>query len=74
MAEQHLSSAPFRQASPLGLVCFTRILSAEVGPKGRVYAFQPAKFVKFRAAYADEQKAVTAAYSNVTPISTRPAS
>jgi len=49
---------------------FTRILSVAVGPKGHVYAFQPAEFVKFRAAYATEQKAVADAYSNVTPIST----
>lgn len=47
---------------------FTRILAAEVGPKGHVWAFQPAEFVKFRAAYADEQKAAAGAYSNVTPI------
>lgn len=49
---------------------FTRILSATVGPKGHVWAFQPAEFVKFRAAYATEQKAVADAYANVTPIST----
>lgn len=49
---------------------FTRILSAEVGPRGHVYAFQPAEFVKFRPAYADEQKAVAAAYPNVTAIAT----
>ncbi|MDB5475500.1 MAG: methyltransferase [Phenylobacterium sp.] len=48
---------------------FTRILSATVGPKGHVYAYQPAEFIKFRAAYADEQKAVAGAYPNVTPIS-----
>jgi predicted methyltransferase len=47
---------------------FTRILSAAVGPKGHVWAYQPAEFIKFRAAYGEEQKAVAAAYSNVTPI------
>jgi predicted methyltransferase len=47
---------------------FTRILSVEVGPKGHVYAYQPAEFIKFRAAYADEQKAVAGAYPNVTAI------
>lgn len=49
---------------------FTRILAAEVGPKGHVYAFQPSEFVKFRAAYADEQKAAAGAYPNVTAIAT----
>lgn len=47
---------------------FTRILSAAVGPKGHVYAYQPAEFIKFRAAYGAEQKAVADAYANVTPI------
>jgi predicted methyltransferase len=47
---------------------FTRILSATVGPKGHVYAYQPAEFIKFRAAYGDEQKTVASAYANVTPI------
>ena len=53
---------------------FTRILSAAVGPKGHVWAFQPSEFIGFRAAYGDEQKAVAAAYANVTPLtSTMPA-
>lgn len=47
---------------------FTRILSAAVGPKGHVWAYQPSEFIKFRAAYGEEQKAVAAAYANVTPI------
>jgi len=47
---------------------FTRILSVAVGPKGHVYAYQPAEFIKFRAAYGEEQKAVAGAYPNVTPI------
>ena len=47
---------------------FTRILAAAVGPKGHVYAYQPSEFIQFRAAYADEQKAVAATYPNVTPL------
>jgi predicted methyltransferase len=47
---------------------FTRILAQAVGPKGHVWAFQPTEFIKFRAAYGEEQKAVVAAYPNVTPI------
>lgn len=47
---------------------FTRLLSNAVGPKGRVYGYQPAEFIQFRAAYGDEQKAVVAAYKNVTPL------
>lgn len=47
---------------------FTRILSAAVGPKGQVYAYQSAEFVKFRAAYGTEQSTVVADYKNVTPL------
>jgi predicted methyltransferase len=47
---------------------FTRILSAAVGPKGKVYAYQSAEFIKFRAAYGAEQNAVVADYRNVTPL------
>jgi predicted methyltransferase len=47
---------------------FTRILSPAVGPKGRVYAYQSAEFIKFRAAYGTEQSAVVADYKNVTPL------
>jgi predicted methyltransferase len=46
----------------------TRLLSASVGPEGKVYAFQPAEFIKFRAAYGTEQDAVVAAYRNVVPL------
>lgn len=49
---------------------FTRILATAVGPKGHVWAYQPSEFIKFRAAYGDEQKAVASAYGNVTPITT----
>jgi predicted methyltransferase len=48
---------------------FTRILAKTVGDKGRVYAYQPAEFIQYRAAYADEQKAAVAGYANVTPLS-----
>ena len=49
---------------------FTRILAKAVGPTGKVYAYQPAEFIAFRAAYGDEQKAAAAPYANVVPIST----
>lgn len=48
---------------------FTRILAKAVGDKGHVYAYQPAEFIKFKASYADEQKAAVAGYANVTPLS-----
>lgn len=48
---------------------FTRILAKTVGDKGRVYAYQPAEFIAFRPAYADEQKTAVAGYANVTPLS-----
>jgi predicted methyltransferase len=47
---------------------FTRILSAAVGPTGKVYAYQSAEFIKFRAAYGTEQSAVVADYKNVVPL------
>lgn len=47
---------------------FTRLLAKAVGPTGRVYAYQPAEFIKFRAQYADDQKKVADAYANVTPL------
>ncbi len=46
----------------------TRVLAAAVGPKGKVYAFQPAEFISFRAAYGTEQDAVASAYKNVVPL------
>ena len=48
---------------------FARILAKAVGDKGRVYAYQPAEFIAFRPAYADEQKTAVAGYANVTPLS-----
>ena len=47
---------------------FTRILSAAVGPKGTVYAFQPAEFIKFKSSYGDNLKNVTAALPNSKPL------
>ena len=47
---------------------FTRILSAAVGPTGKVYAYQPAEFIKFQAKYGEDLKTVAAAYKNVTPL------
>ena len=49
---------------------FTRILSTAVGPTGRVYAYQPSEFIQFSANYGVQQKAVAAAYANVTPLTT----
>ena len=46
----------------------TRILAAAVGPKGRVYAFQPAEFIAFRAQYGTDQKTVDEAYANIDAV------
>ncbi len=48
---------------------FTRILAKTVGPKGHVWAYTPAEFIKFRAQYGVDLKKVADAYSNVTPLS-----
>ena len=47
---------------------FTRILAAAVGPAGKVYAYQSAEFIQYRAAYAAEQSSVVADYKNVVPL------
>ncbi|HEY8617056.1 class I SAM-dependent methyltransferase [Phenylobacterium sp.] len=47
---------------------FTRLLSAAVGPNGRVYAYQPTEFVQFQASYGENLKKVAAERANVTPI------
>ncbi|RHW17960.1 methyltransferase [Sphingomonas gilva] len=46
---------------------FTRILSGIVGENGRVYAYQPAEFIAFRADYGKEQDEAVAGRKNVTP-------
>lgn len=48
---------------------WTRILSPLVGAKGKVYSYQPAEFIKFRAAYGEEQKAAVAGLANTVPLS-----
>ncbi|MCR5872887.1 class I SAM-dependent methyltransferase [Phenylobacterium sp. J426] len=45
---------------------FTRILSAAVGPKGQVHAYQPDEFIKYQASYGENQTKVVADYKNVT--------
>lgn len=47
---------------------FTRILSAAVGPKGTVYAYQPAEFIKFSAKYGEDLKTVAAEHANIKPL------
>ncbi len=47
---------------------FTRVLSAAVGPQGRVEAFQPAEFIAYRAAYGEEQRSTVAALANTAAI------
>ena len=46
----------------------TRLLAAAVGPAGKVFAFQPAEFIKFKAQYGTDQAAVDAAYANVDAV------
>ena len=46
----------------------TRLLAAAVGPSGKVYGFQPAEFIKFKAQYGTDQAAVDAAYVNVDAV------
>lgn len=46
---------------------FTRILAGTVGPGGKVYAYQPAEFIQYRAAYATEQDAAVAGLANAVP-------
>lgn len=46
---------------------FTKILAGVVGPNGKVYAYQPAEFIGFRAAYADDQDKAVAGLANVVP-------
>jgi predicted methyltransferase len=52
----------------MGSGYFTRLLSPAVGAKGKVFAYQCAEFIKFRAAYGAEQSAAVADYKNVTAL------
>ncbi len=47
---------------------WTRILSPLVGAKGKVYAYQPAEFIQFRAEYGAEQTAAVAGLSNAVAV------
>lgn len=47
---------------------FTHILSAAVGPNGRVVAYQPDEFIKFQASYGENLKKLAAAHANVTAL------
>lgn len=47
---------------------WTRILSGVVGPEGKVYAYQPAEFIAYRAAYGTEQDAAVRDRANVVPL------
>jgi predicted methyltransferase len=49
---------------------FTRLFARAVGPKGRVYAFQPLEIGKVAPKYLTEIKAVAADYDNVTVLET----
>jgi len=47
---------------------WTRILSPLVGPQGKVYAYQAAEFIQFRAEYGTEQDAAVKGLANVVPL------
>ena len=47
---------------------WTRILAPAVGPNGKVYAYQAAEFIAYRADYATEQDAAVKGYANVVPL------
>lgn len=47
---------------------WTRILSPLVGPNGKVYAYQAAEFISYRAEYGTEQDAAVKGYANVVPL------
>lgn len=47
---------------------WTRILSGVVGPRGKVYAYQPEEFIKFRTEYGAEQDAAVKGYANVAAL------
>lgn len=47
---------------------WTRILSPLVGPNGKVYAYQAAEFIQYRAEYGTEQDAAVKGLANVVPL------
>ena len=47
---------------------WTRILSPLVGPNGKVYAYQAAEFIQYRAQYGADQDAAVKGYANVVPL------
>ncbi len=49
---------------------WTHILAPLVGPRGHVYGYQSAEFIKLRPAYGDEQKAAVAAHANASAVVT----
>ena len=54
----------------LGGGYWTHILAPLVGPKGHVYGYQSAEFIKVRPAYGEEQKAAVAAHANASAVIT----
>lgn len=46
---------------------WTRLLSPLVGPQGKVYAYQPAQFIEYKASYATDQDAAVKGRANVVP-------
>jgi predicted methyltransferase len=46
---------------------WTRLLADVVGPRGKVFAYQPAEFIKYMARYATDQDAAVKGRANVVP-------